>query len=351
MIRFGLVSFAHVHADGYAWALQAIEKQDGLVKFVAASDSNIERGETKSKEWKVRFFGDYREMLTSGEVDAIIIASENVRHVEEVVAACNSGIHIICEKPVGISNKQLDEMRTALAEHSVVFQTAFVCRFSPAVVEAKRTLDEGTLGDIRAISATNHGRYPGGWFGDAELSGGGAIIDHTVHAVDAIRMLTRDEFASIRAFRGKNLRSDVTVEDNALLYARMARSGIPVSIDCSWSRHESWPTWGDLQISIVCAKGVIRIDAFRPHINVANRNGFHWESLGEDLNVKLIRSFCKAIREQNASRKAETPKDKPSYVDDPSLRADFEAGARAASVAIGAYESIANRCEPIILLG
>lgn len=341
MIRVGLVSFAHVHADGYAWAVKEIERLHGEAMLVAASDSYAARGEPKAREWGVQFFNDYRQMMSTDVVDAVIIASENSRHAEEVTFAAEAGLHVLCEKPVAISIDQLEQMRDAIEHKRIVFHTAFVCRYSPAVVEAKHALESGEFGQIRAISATNHGRYPGGWFGEMELGGGGAIMDHTVHAADVIRMLTNDEFSSVRAFRGTNLRDGLSVEDNALIYARTIRGAIPVSIDCSWSRHDRWPTWGDLQINLVCDKGVIRIDAFKPHINVATREGFKWHSLGEDLNIKLIRAFCQAINEQRGSSMP-TCASTLSYVDNPKLRADFDAGAKAAEVAIAAYKSIAN---------
>lgn len=341
------MSFAHVHSDGYAWALRVINEQDGAAKLVAISDPDSSRGEIKAKEWHARYFADYSEMMNSGEVDGVIIASENNRHVDEVIAAAEAGVHVICEKPVATTEEQIKQMREALNKHKIVFQTAFVCRFSPAVVEAKKLLDGGAYGAVRAISATNHGKNPGGWFVDKAQSGGGAIIDHTVHAADAIRMLTGDELNHIRAFKGKNLKQDIDVEDNALIYARLHNSGVPVSIDCSWSRHEKWPTWGDLQLNIFCEKGAIKIDAFRPRINVASHRGFEWHPLGEDLNVKLIRSFIQAVNEHKG-RAGSLPRGIAASVHNRALRAGFEDGARAAEVAIAAYKSIDAGSEPVV---
>jgi UDP-N-acetylglucosamine 3-dehydrogenase len=358
-VRLGLLSFAHVHSDGYAWAARVISEHDGAAQLVAIYDDDRTRGHQKMSQWDAKYFGDYNELLRSGAVDAVIIASENVHHADQVIAAAETGIHVICEKPVGISEADLFRMREALDKHPIIFQTAFVCRFSPAIIEAKKIIDGGTYGAIRAISATNHGRNPGGWFENIALSGGGAIIDHTVHAADAIRLLTGDEFTNIRAFRGKNLGptnkrlesmlagKDLHAEDNALIYARLHKSGVPVSIDCSWSRHEKWPTWGDLQMNIFCEKGVIKIDAFRPRINVSSTSGFAWQSVGEDLNVKLIRSFCEAIAEHKGESQP-LPQGIDASSHNKVLRADFNDGARAAEVAFAAYKSIDAESEPVV---
>jgi predicted dehydrogenase len=347
MLRLGIASFAHVHSDGYAWAAQEINRHDGAAQLTAIYDDNRTRGHQKMSQWDAKYFGDYAEMISSGEIDAVIIASENAHHAEQVRMAAEAGIHILCEKPVGVSMDDLSKMKEALSKHPVVFQTAFVCRYSPPVIEAKKIIDGGTYGAVRAISATNHGRYPGGWFGEKQLSGGGAIIDHTVHAADAIRMLAGEELINIRAFKGKNLRQNIQVEDNALIYARLEKSAAPVSIDCSWSRHDKWPTWGDLQMSIFCEKGVIKIDAFRPRINVSSTDGFVWHSLGEDLNVKLIRSFCEAIAEEKGHSRA-LPKGVEASSHNKMLRANFDDGARATAVAIAAYNSIDANSEPVV---
>ncbi len=339
MIKFGIISFAHMHANGYAHVLSELAKE-GIVEFVGIADTDLDRAKTASQEFDSRLvFGDYREMLTGDVVDAVIICSENSRHANEVVDCVMARKHVLCEKPIGISQSDIVIMERTLKSKSIVFHTAFVCRFSPSVVEAKRAIDSGELGAVKAISATNHGRYPGGWFGDKNMAGGGAIIDHTVHAADVIRFLTGDEFGSVRAFRGANIRGRVNVEDNALIYARLQKSNVPVSIDCSWSRHDTWPTWGDLTLNLFCEKGVLKIDAFRPHIQLANANGYTWHGLGEDLNEKLVRSFIHAILEKDGVR---VPEARRTTCDRLDLRAGFDDGARAAEVAFAAYQSIAQ---------
>jgi predicted dehydrogenase len=337
LIKFGIISFAHMHANGYAWVLNQLSSNDGSAELVAVADYDIERARAKAKEFGATLaFGDYHEMLVGDVVDAVIVCSENARHAEEVIACLQAGKHVICEKPIGVNDDDLNRMRAALQKSSVVFQTAFVCRFSPAVMEATRRLHAGEFGQVKAISATNHGSYPADWFGKRKLSGGGAIMDHTVHAADVIRLITGDEFGSVRAFQGKNMRPTIEVEDNAIIYARMRQTGIPVSIDCSWSRPPHWPTWGDLTLTVLCERGVIKIDAFKPHIQVADSNGFSYEGLGEDLNDKLIRAFIAAVEDKTVRKRPTAG----GSVHEPIWRADFEDGARAAAVAFAAYKSI-----------
>lgn len=325
MIRFGIISFAHMHANDYARAVNALEHSCGTARLVAAFDDHPGRLHEKGEQFKIEnLLQSYQDLLVRDDIDAVIIASENVNHVEHAIAAVEAGKHIICEKPLSISSQATEQMRVAIesSDRKVFFQTAFPMRYDATVQEAKRTIDAGTLGAIKAISATNHGTFPGGWFAEQKVSGGGAVIDHTVHVADLIRFFTGDEFASVRAFKGANLRPDVAVEDNAMIYAKLKQSQAPVSIDCSWSRMEGWPIWGDVKLELVCERGVLKIDCFNPHLDLVTNKQFKWQSMAEDLNGKMIRAFCEAVKAQKM----------PS--------ASFEDGAAAAELAFAAYKSI-----------
>ena len=330
-VKFGMISFAHGHADSYAEIIKGNssngegETKDPLSEIVAISDNDERRGLDRSKKFGCKYFRHYEEMLENVEIDAVVIASENSMHKNQVVASARARKHILCEKPIAITIDQLSEMKDELEKNNVIFQTAFVMRYASPVLEACSILKEGKLGEIKAISATNHGKYPGGWFGKRELSGGGAIMDHTVHVADLIRLFTGDDFGQVRASSRKNLRSELVVEDVGLLYAKMKKTGIPVSIDCSWSRPDAWPIWGDLIIELVCEKGVLKIDCFRPHMDVAlNGGSFFWKGVGEDYNEKMISSFCDSIERKKLS----------------SIGAGFDDGAKAVLVALAAYSSL-----------
>ena len=325
MIRFGLISFAHMHADSYAWVLKQIEENTGEACLVAASDDDQERLEQKCSQFNIpNVFQNYKDLLASNLVDAVVIASENSKHVDQVIAAVHAGKHIVCEKPICISDDSIKLIETALKQspQRIFFQTAFPMRYDATVAEAKKTLDSGTLGAIKAISATNHGTFPGGWFIDQALSGGGAVMDHTVHVADLIRFFTNDEFSTVRAFKGTNLHPHVSVEDNAMLYAKLKQSRAPVSIDCSWSRMPGWPIWGDVKIELICERGVLKIDCFNPHLDLVSEGKYSWHSMAEDLNQKMILGFCRAI----------TSGLEPT--------ASFHDGAAAASLAFAAYRSL-----------
>ena len=189
-------------------------------------------------------------------------------------------------------------------------------------MRAKEVIDQGKLGDIVAITGTNHGTMPGGWFVDKELSGGGAIIDHTIHVADLIHWFIKADIKTVYAKGGTNYHS-IPTEDTGLLFMTFD-NGTYGTLDTSWNRPDAYPTWGDVTMEIVGTKGSLFLDSFKQHGNIYSNN--HDKSLhsywGNDMNYLMIKDFVEAIEE-----------DRPSPV-------PGEAGLFALEVALMAYEAI-----------
>ena len=83
---------------------------------------------------------------------------------------------------------------------------------NPAVVEAKGIIDRGEIGKILSITGINHGKIPSGWFIDPDQSGGGGIMDHTVHLADLMRWFTGSEYEAAYC-EGGDLIHDKNIDD------------------------------------------------------------------------------------------------------------------------------------------
>lgn len=178
-----------------------------------------------------------------------------------------------------------------------MLQTAFPVRFNTPVVKAKQVIESGQLGNIVAIKGTNRGTNPGNWFVDPEKSGGGAVIDHTVHVVDIIRWYTGAEVKEVYAEVG-NLISDYDIDDCGLLTMEFDNNMF-ATLDCSWSRNESFPTWGDLTLEVVGTRGTLKVDAFGQKTNVYNKDGAKWDFWGDDMDKALVEDFISSVRDGN----------------------------------------------------
>jgi predicted dehydrogenase len=295
-IKIGILSFAHMHACSYAACLSQIP---GVALFGIADD-DAARGREAAGQFGTRFFAS-AESLLDEKLDGVIICAENARHRPLAELAAPRTPHILCEKPIAATLADGRAMIDVCAAHSTRLQIAFPVRFSPPVQRLKAMLDEGTLGRIYSVKTTNHGRMPGGWFVDRALAGGGAVIDHTVHVVDLLRWFWNTEITEVYAEVGYSLlHPDLNIDDAGLLSFRLA-TGAYGTLDTSWSRPESYPTWGDVKLEVLGERGIARVDAFHQNLAIYSDRAEgvggrgEWVHWGSNADLGLIRDFVDMI--------------------------------------------------------
>jgi UDP-N-acetylglucosamine 3-dehydrogenase len=317
-MKVGIISFAHPHAYGYADSLRKI---DG-VQIVGIADDDQKRGENAAAKYNTKFFKGHEELLQQ-DLDAVIITSENSKHREHVVAAAKAGKHILCEKPLATKVEDAKEMIEVCKQNKVILQTAFPVRFNSAVVRAKKIIESGELGQIFAIKGTNRGTNPGGWFIDQAKSGGGAVIDHTVHVVDLMRWFLDAEVKEVYA-EIDNTISSGSIDDCGILNIEF-ENDVFSTLDCSWSRNETYPTWGDVTLEIIGSEGNLKVDAFAQKLDVYAPDGVNWNYWGDNMDLELVNDFLTSV----------------SNGKEPSI-SGFD-GLKALEVALAAYESSEKR--------
>jgi len=290
-MRVGIMSFAHMHAFAYADCLRRLPD----VQLAAIWDDDPTRGTDAAKQFDSKFIEDQSAFLNS-ELDAVIITSENIKHRAMVEAAAAAGLWILCEKPIATTIEDAKAMIAACDAAGVGLGTAFPCRYIPSMMDVKKRIDAGELGEIYACSCTNNGQFPGGWFADPALAGGGATMDHTVHIADALRWLLGQEFTRVYCENGNLLRDGIDTDDVGSLHLEMD-GGTMVSHVASWNRPASFPTWGDVTMEIIGEKGVLAVDAFNQKIDVYSDEAVkaEWANWGDDCNLGLVADFVDAI--------------------------------------------------------
>jgi UDP-N-acetylglucosamine 3-dehydrogenase len=328
-MKVGIISFAHGHANGHAHCLAQLPD----VELAAIADCDDVRLREAVEHFGGDAYVDYRDLLARDDVEAVLITSPNAEHREHVIAAAQAKKHILCEKPIATTRADGLAMVAACREYGVKFQTAFPVRFSAPAATLRRMVREGAVGTPLAVKATNPGRYPGGWFGDPALAGGGAVMDHTVHVADLLRWIFEAEITQVYAEIDTRLHPNLRVDDVAIMMLSLS-NGIFASLDPSWSRPKTWPTWGGLTMEVIGDRGVISMDAFSQNLQlVEDRRPSHvFVPWAEGGDLPMIRGFVDAIRNDT----------------DPPVTG--EDGLRAMEVALCAYES-AKRREPVACPG
>lgn len=291
-VRVGMLSFAHVHAPQYAAVLDGL----GRAEFVGVADDDEDRGRTAANRYGVRFFEEVGDLFEA--VDAVVVCSENRRHARDVVPALRGGVDVLCEKPISTTLEDAREMIRASEETGSRLGIAFPVRHAPAVRRAREIVRSGAMGRVLAVNGTNHGQIPGGWFVDPGMSGGGAVMDHTVHVADTLRWMLGGEVASVYAEVGSFFGAE-GVDDAGILTLEMEGEGIAggvfATIDPSWSRGVGYPTWGDVTLRVTGSEGVLDVDAFNRSLTTFDHEagGTAWTTTGEDPNETMIEDFLR----------------------------------------------------------
>ncbi len=331
-VRIGILSFAHLHAESYIQNLKALSH----VEVIGISDDDVRRGEHFSRLFNVRCFHNH-EALLEAKPDAVIVCSENSRHLSLVRLAAAAKCHVLCEKPLATTVSDAQEIVRLCKEAGVILMTAFPMRFSIPLMEVKSRLDGGELGQVYCFNSSNQGELPRkhrAWFVDRHLAGGGAIMDHTVHLVDVMRWYLSSEVSEVYAVANRIFHADeVEVETGGIVCLKF-NNGVFATIDCSWSRPPYWPSWGGLSFEMVTDRGSVRVDAFRQNLTVFTHalQRPYWAFWGSDPNQLMIEEFVQSILEQRLPK------------------VTGEDGLQAVKVVEAAYRSLETG-QPVVLQG
>jgi predicted dehydrogenase len=325
-VRVGLLSAAHVHADAYAAALA--EREDATL--VGVADPDADRGRETAASHDVDYVADPEDLLE--RIDAGVVCAPNVAHREWIERAAEAGVDVLCEKPLAATLEDARAIVETWRDADIAVGVAMPLRFAESARRARRTLEAGDLGSLRAISGTNRGHIPGGWFVDPELGGGGAVMDHTVHLVDLVAALTGERVAEVYAEVDTRFH-DGEVDDVNVLSMELT-DGTGFLLDGSWSKPDAWHTWGDATLEFVGTDGTLAIDctgeSLTHTVASGEEAGVHTVPYGADPTANLVADFVAAVRD--GREPLVTPDDGLEAV--AVVEAAYESAASAESVAV-----------------
>ncbi|MFD2114210.1 Gfo/Idh/MocA family protein [Paenibacillus yanchengensis] len=320
-LKVGMISFAHAgHPENY---LKGLLKH-ASVEVIGIADEQYDRVSKWIEEKGLTYYDNYHDLLQT-DCDAVIICSEYMDHAQITIDAAKAGKHILCEKPLGLSNDEMETMVRICKQYNVQLMTAFPCRYLTSMIEVKEIIARGEIGDIIAIKGTNRGVNPGHWFIDSSRSGGGSIMDHTVHIMDLMNWLLDCPVKEVYA-EASTVFYNIDVDDCGLVHIKFANDVIAV-IDTSWSLTDSFPMIFDVTMEITGTKGVISVDAMAQNNEIYSdrANKAQWIFWGDDLDYLLVTAFVDALLHNKV------------------VPITGEDGYKATAVALAAYESLQRK--------
>ncbi len=304
MLKACILGCAHMHAYGYVEALIALD-----VCVTGAYDDDVKIANPVCERYDIKRFENLDEAFATSP-DIVVICSENINHKKFTLEAASRGVHVIVEKPIATNEADALDMIKACEENGVLLMVAFPVRYADSFLNAKKIIDEGRLGRIISIVATNHGSMPGGWFTNKSLSGGGCVIDHTVHVADIMNHVLKQygevRIGDVSAAMGNLIHKQAPCEDCGIILAELfaGEHRVIASIDTSWNRPKSYPVWGDVVMDFIGDKGSLRVDGFIPAADkYADNVDKHYTrfDVSGDMNFNMIRDFIDAVKNKRTS--------------------------------------------------
>lgn len=223
-VRLGVIGLGNM-GKGHIGYMQRGEVKG--VQLAAVSDS-AEPGQAWAREnldTEVRLFSDPYEMMDSGLIDAVLIATPHYSHPELAIAAFKRNLHVLCEKPAGVYTKQVREMNEAAAKTDAKFSMMYNQRTNPLYQKLKDLVDSGELGEIRRTNwiITNWYRsqsyYDSGtWRATWEGEGGGVLINQDPHQLDLWQWTINMMPKRVRAFCYFGKHRNIEVEDDVTAF-------------------------------------------------------------------------------------------------------------------------------------
>ena len=200
-------------------------------------DGKVARGELtavgstspdKLKEYEekgVKVFGSGEEMIDSGEIDALVVATPHYQHVTLGMAALDAGLHLMVEKPIAAHKADAERLIAKAEEKTdLVFAAMFQLRVEPRYEKIREIVRSGELGDLMRVIwiMTDWFRseayfQSGGWRATWKGEGGGVLLNQCLHQLDAMQWIAGMP-NKVRSEVGVGKWHDIEVEDDVTCY-------------------------------------------------------------------------------------------------------------------------------------
>lgn len=194
------------------------------VELVAVMDSVMSVAENVRDKYNASYaFDDFNALLALDEIEAVYIASPVFCHKEQALAAAKAKKHILLEKPMALSVADAEEIKKACDDAGVKLGVGFLMRFHGYHQRIKEIIAEGSIGDIVSMRGQFTCWYPdieGAWRQDKSLSGGGALMDMGIHAIDLLQYLSGLKVTEVAAFC-ETQSFNYKVDDSAAVVMKM----------------------------------------------------------------------------------------------------------------------------------
>lgn len=259
MIRIGIIGMGNIGNIHLNNILRGKIK-NARVTAICSRDRNKVDKIIENSGSKIRGFTDEDEFFKSRSFDGVIICTPHFSHTKQSKKALENGYHVLCEKPIGVYTKEVDELIKVSKETDKKFGIMYNQRTNPLYKKVKEMVDEGRVGEIRRSNwiVTDWYRtqayydstdWRATWGGE----GGGVLLNQAPHQLDLWQWLCGMPI-KIRGFCNFGKRRKIEVEDEVTIYAEYSNGATGVFVTTT----SECP--GTNRLEIVGSRGTIVVE-------------------------------------------------------------------------------------------
>jgi len=237
-MKFGIIGagmIGHFHA-------KAITAMTGS-SLHSVFDLRAEAADRLAGDYGAVAYSDISAFLADPELEIVTIGTPSGAHLDPALAAITAGKHVICEKPLEVTTARIDQLMEAAAANGRTLAAVLNRRFHPGMTAFKKAADEGRFGKLTSASCyvkwyRDQAYYDSAaWRGTWALDGGGALMNQSIHTIDALIHLA-GPVRSVQANTACLAHTDIEVEDIAvaILEFENGARGVIEGSTCSWSK-------------------------------------------------------------------------------------------------------------------
>ena len=203
-VRYAVVGLGHIAQVAVLPAFAHASGNSELVALVSSDETKLRK---LGKRYGVELlfsYDRYDELLESGAIDAVYIALPNHQHEEFTIRAARRGIHVLCEKPMAVTERECVAMIRAADKNKVKLMIAYRLHFEQANLEAADAIRAGKIGEPRLFNSVFCMDVKEGDIRLRKGTGGGTLYDIGVYCINAARYLFRAEPFEVTAMSARN---------------------------------------------------------------------------------------------------------------------------------------------------
>ena len=257
------VKMAVIGAGVWGETHTSIYNEHFFAKTVAICDLNIRRAKEVADKYGIpEVYSDYNEMLNKSSCDAVAIVTPDFLHAEIAIACAYAGKHMLIEKPLATTKKDVFDMVEAIEKNKVRAMVDFHNRWSPPFNSAKRIIESGSFGKpVSAYFRLNDTKWVATdmlpWAAKSSI-----LWFLGSHSLDTLRWMFNDEPEEIYSVKSEGVLKKLGVDTVDMYMTTIKfRNGAIAQMENGWITPNGNPCVNDIKFDILCENGKIDIDA------------------------------------------------------------------------------------------